>query len=103
MPSNVFEKWRLEEIEQDSKDEKLLEKIKNCVSGDVFIEVEFQLEESENPSNYRIVDEPVGKMQNEGVYNIWIVQSGGETGDNYSGTACMELSIGKYLMWDFWM
>ena len=99
----IMEEWKQEQIEQNCKDTELLEKIKCCVSEDVFSEIEFQLEESENPSNYRIVNEPVGTPQNEGAYNIWIVQTGGETGDNYNGTVCMELDIGKYLMFDYWM
>ena len=95
--------WQDEAHEQDAKDQKLLDRIKCCISGDIFAEIEFQLEESENPSNYRIVDEPIGEIQSEGAYNFWIIQSCGDTGDNFSGTICMELSIGKYLMWDFWM
>lgn len=98
-----MEEWQQEEIEQNCRDAKLLDRIKCCVSGDVFAEIKFQLEDSENPSNYRIVDEPIGTPQNEGAYTIWIVQSGGESGDNYSGTVCVELSIGKYLMFDYWM
>ncbi len=98
-----MEEWQQEQIEQNCKDAELLDRIKCCVSEDVFSEIEFQLEESENPSNYRIVDKPVGNIQNEGAYNIWLVQTGGEVGDNYSGTVGMELSIGRYLMFDYWM
>jgi len=99
----MITEWQQEEIEQNCRDAELLDKIKCRVSDDVFSEIEFQLEDSEHPSNYRIVDEPIGKKQNEGAYDIWIIQVGGETGDDYSGTVCMELSSDKYFMWDYWM
>ncbi len=94
-----------EENYQYDKDQTLLERIKECVSPEYFKDIEFKLEESEHPSNYRIVDTPVGEPHHneEGNYPIWINQSCGETGDNYSGTVCMKLPIGKYLMWDYWM
>lgn len=98
-----MEEWQKEQIEQNCKDVELLERIKNEVSTEHFEKIKAELEESENPSNYRIVYEPIGTPQHEGDYTIWINQSSGETGDNYTGTVCMELSIRKYLMWDYWM
>ena len=94
-----------EEIEQYAKDRELLEKIKLEVSAEHFENIKAELEESVNPSNYRIVYEPIGTPQHEseGDYTIWVDQSGGYFGDDYSGTVCIELSIRKYLMWDYWM
>lgn len=103
--NSVMDDWMKEQREQEKKDAELLERIKSEVSAEYFENIKAELEESEHPENYRIVYEPGGTPQreSEGDYTIWINQSCGETGDNYSGTVCMELSIRKYLMWDYWM
>jgi len=101
----AMKQWQKEDNDQYEKDQALLKRIKECVSSEYFKHIESELEESENPSNYRIVYTPVGEPQHdeENHYTIWINQSCGETGDNYSGTVCIELSIRKYLMFDYWM
>ncbi len=99
----VLDEWMKEQMEQEQKDKNLLYDITKFTDDTYFKDIEFELEESENTVNYKIVDEPVGLRQNEGNYNIWVNQSCGETGDDYSGTVCMKLPNGKYLMWDYWM
>lgn len=97
--------WMIEQIEQEKVDAEVLKHVKNSTSDADFKHVEFELEESEHTSNYRIVYTPVGiaEYNKKYHYTIWINQSCGEIGDNYTGTVCMELSIRKYLMWDYWM
>ena len=103
--TSVMDDWMKEQLEQEKKDAEVLENIKLEVSAEQFENIKFELEESEHTSNYKIVYEPVGipQHESEGDYIIWINQSCGETGDNYSGTVCIKLSIRKYLMWDYWM
>ena len=103
--ASVMDDWMKEQLEQEKKDAEVLETIKQQVSAEQFENIKFELEESEHISNLRIVYEPVGTSQHEseGDYTIWINQSCGYSGDDYSGTVCIELSIRKYLMWDYWM
>ena len=101
--SEAMMECQKEENEQYDNDQALLKKIKECVDPEYFKDIEFELKESEHPSNYRIVDKPIGSCQNEGNYDIWVDQSCGYFGDDYSGTVCMKLKDDKYLMWDYWM
>ena len=89
--------------DQYNQDQAILNKIKDCVDTEYYKDIEFELEESEHPSNYRIVEHPIGSCQNEGNYNIWVDQSCGCSGDDYSGTVCMKLQDNRYLMWNYWM
>jgi len=89
--------------DQYNQDQILLNKIKGCVSPECFEDIKFELKESENTSNYKIVDEPIGSCQNEGNYDIWIDQRCGCSNDDYYGTVCMKLIDDKYLMWNYWM
>jgi len=103
--ASVMDDWMIEQLEQEKKDAEVLETVKQQVSAEQFENIKFELEESEHNSNLRIVYEPVGTPQyeSEGDYTIWINQSCGETGDDYSGTVCMCITDDKYLMWDYWM
>lgn len=94
-----------EKNEEYAKDQAVLEKVRELVSDDVFENIEYELTESENPSNYRIVDEPVGDFQDTTPLKVWVDQNtgGGYSGDSWYGTVCVELPNGKYLMWDYWM
>ena len=97
--------WMLEQREQEKKDAEILEKVKDSVSTAYFKHIEFELEDSEHPTNYRIIEAPIGVEQydEDNHYTIWVDQSCGETGDNYSGTVCMKVSDNEYLIWDYWM
>lgn len=97
--------WMKEQLEQEKKDAELLRHVKSSISDSDFKHIESEMEESEHPSNYRIVDSPVGEPQYDEIYHytIWVDQSCGETGDNYSGTVCIKVSDNEYLMWDYWM
>lgn len=106
-----------EEIEQYDKDQKILELVKEQVSEAVYKEIEFEIEESENHSNFRIVTEPIGIQQRntndinntltDGVnnsINLFVDQhSIGDSGDSYAGTVSIQLSDKKYLAWTYWM
>ncbi|MCJ7616532.1 MAG: hypothetical protein MUO43_08355 [Desulfobacterales bacterium] len=96
--------WMIEQLEQEQKDSRILNRVKNWVSNDLFENIVYELAESENPSDYRIVDEPIGKPQEEVGFIVWVNQNGGgHSGDSWAGTCCIELPNGKYLMWDYWM
>ena len=92
------------EEEMHKKDAAVLTQIKRQVSGEMFQTIETELEDSENHCNYKIVDTPTGTTQEEaGSHTLWINQSCGETGDNYSGTICMELPDGTFFKWSYRM
>ena len=82
-----------------------LEKIKKCVKPEHFKNILDEIEESENTSNYRIVNNPEGNEQHntEFGYTTWVYQTCGMCEDDYSGTVCIKLPNGKYFIWDFWM
>lgn len=62
------------------KDQAVLEEVRKLVPDDVFKDIEFELGESENHFNYRIVEEPIKEYRDT--------------------TVCVGLPNGKYLMWD---
>lgn len=97
--------WQAEELKQIKKDIYTLNHVKNSVSDTDFKHIEAELEDSEHHINYKIINAPVGEPQfNEKFhYTIWVNQSCGETGDNYSGTVCMKISDDEYFIWDYWM
>lgn len=94
-----------EERRQSLKDSKVLNSIRNRVSQMIFEEINYELQESGNWGNFRIIDNPEGDLQNsESSFKVYVDQhSVGNSGDSYAGTVCIELPNGKYLIWDFWM
>ena len=100
-----MDNWMIEQLEQEIKDTRLLIRVKNRISKTTFENLLFELDESEHPSNYRIVDEPVGKPQENDELIVWVDQNtgGGYSGDSWAGTCCIELPNRKYFMWDYWM
>lgn len=95
-----------EENARYEKDKKILDNIKNKVHVDVFESIKYEIKESENASNFKIVDSPIGEYQrtNEDNVKVWVDQySVGDTGDSWAGIVSVELPNGKYLMWDYWM
>jgi len=100
---NSIKEWISEENNQLEQDKKLLSKIKECVSTEVFGYIEYELQESGITRNYRIVPEPLGDLQDWVDHKTWVSQSCGISGDDFSGTVCMKLTDDKYLIWDFWM
>lgn len=97
--------YRSEEEEKQKEDVALLEIIRHQVSPEYFKIIRFEMEESENPYNFSIVNKPIGETQksDEDTHNIWIKQSCGIVGDDYSGTVCMLLPSGKYFKWSYYM
>jgi len=95
-----------EQIEQYSKDQVMLDIIRQQVAKEVFEDIKFEMEESENPSNLRIVSTPIGervKTESNNI-NVFVDQhSVGESGDSWAGVVSVELSNGRYLVWDYFM
>lgn len=99
-----LEKLHEDETKQYLKDQKLLEKIKDQTSFEEFDLIKGEVDLSENSSNFRIVDEPTGDLQEQDRVKVWVDQySVGESGDSFEGTVCMKLPDGKFVMWDYWM
>ena len=99
-----MEEIHKEELEQHTKDQELLEKIKERIPEEEFELIKEEIVLSENTANYRIIDKPIGDLQEEEGVKIWIDQnSAGESGDVFVGTVCMGLPDGKFIMWDYWM
>ena len=61
--TSVMDDWMIEQREQEKKDAEVLEDVKNSTSIAYFKHIESELEESEHPSDYRIIDAPVGEPQ----------------------------------------
>jgi hypothetical protein len=100
-----MDEWMIEQLEQEKKDAEFLNHVRNSSSDSYFKHIEFEIEESEHPSNYCIVDKPIGEPQkNDDGYTLWVDHNtgGGHTGDSWAGTVCMKVSDKKYLMWDYW-
>lgn len=102
---NTMDEWMTEQLEQEKKDREVLNQVKLIATDEYFKNIELELDESEHPSNYRIVNEPVGDFQKSDELDTWVNQNtgGGVSGDSWAGTMCVLLPDGKYLMWDYWM
>lgn len=103
--SGVMDEWMIEQLEQEKKDKDILNQVKLIVSGEHFENIVLEQDESEHPSNYRIVNEPIGDLQKSDELDTWVDQNtgGGISGDSWAGTVCVLLPDGRYLMWDYWM
>ena len=89
--------------EQYIKDQALIETVKKQVSKRIFKEIEYEIEESDNYSNFRIVNTPDGDPQRKDIIKTWVVQcSVGDSGDSFEGEVFIELPDGKYLTWQYW-
>lgn len=101
--SEVAAEIYAEEIEQERKDAELLGKVKSKVSEEIYKEIEFEINESGFVHDYKILDEPIGELQEdpERTLRVYVDQSCGYFGDDYHGTVCVSLPCGKYLLWSF--
>lgn len=97
--------YHIDMDKQCVKDAAVLANIKNRTSEAYFKHIEEELNESEHPTNYRMVNGPVGAPQynDENHYMVWIDQHCGACGDDYYGTVCVQISSSEYLIWDYWM
>lgn len=99
-----------EEQERERKDKAVLEQVKQQVSTDIYQQIQSEIEESGYVHDFEIVDTPCGVFQDlsneyEGneIVKVWVNQSVGYFGDDFSGTVDVLLPDGKYLRWHFAM
>lgn len=107
---DVMAEIHAEEQEQERKDAAILEQIKQQVSPAIFKQIQNNIVESGYTYDYEIVDTPIGVFQDlsndyddEEVIKVWVNQSVGYFGDDYSGTVDVLLPDGKYLRWHYEM
>lgn len=102
--------WHERENQIDVENKRLLEEnIKPNLSKLGYEDLLELLEESEHTFDYKIVDKPVGKYQEEDVYGglkgCWVNQTtnGGYAGDEFAGTVCVKLNNNKYFKFNYSM
>lgn len=90
-------------LDQQARNEPLLEAVKAMVGPDVFAQVEDEIRSAENTYDYEIVDEPAGHPQDNGfaLGDVYVDQSCGMCGDDYSGTVALPLPDGRYFQFSF--
>ncbi len=92
------------EREQHAKDAKVIRMIKKTVPKKLFKQISTEIWKSDHYHDLRIIDEPFGDFQEPGNskgIRLWVDQSVGILGDDFSGTVCVELPDGKYLAWNY--
>ena len=98
----VEEQILKDENERERKTEEVLEAVRKQVSKEMFECIEFEISESGYTDNFRIIDAPIGKLQQTEDIKVWVDQySVGASGDSWCGTVCVKLPDGKYLAWGY--
>ena len=100
--NEAAEAWLTELVELHCKDTLIIRQVKSEIPKKLFKQLNYEIYESENYCNFRIIDHPIGEIQGERM-NVWVDQHVGICGDDYSGIVCFKLPNGKYIAWDYWM
>ena len=89
--------------DQAAKNRPVLESVKAMVSPEVFAQVEAEIESAESTYDYEIVAEPSGYPQDNdfALGDVYIDQSCGISGDDFSGTVALPLPDGRYFQFAF--
>jgi hypothetical protein len=97
---NAMTQWCLD---QQAKNEPLLAMVKELVGLEVFAQVEDEIVSAENTYDYEIVNEPAGHPQDNGfaLGDVYVDQSCGMSGDDFSGTVALPLPDGRYFQFSF--
>lgn len=90
-------------LAQQARNGPVLELVKTLVGDEVFAQVEAEIEAAENTYDYEIVDEPAGAPQDNGfaLGDVYVDQSCGMSGDDFSGTVALPLPDGRYFQFAF--
>lgn len=87
------------------KDRAILTQIQALVSKKAFQQIQESLSTSGHTHSYQIVEQPVGKPQNDGFVlgKVFVNQTfhGGPGGDDCAGIMCMPLRGGKYFQFNY--
>lgn len=101
--------WIAEIKNQEIEEQKILDLVKLKVSEGTFKEIEYNLNESGYCFDFKIADEPIGKLQDcedydfiEGVY-VNQTTNGGYTGDEFAGTCSIKISENEYFQYSYSM
>jgi len=99
------EKIAQELKEQDEKNQAVLDQVQALVCAKAFKQIKEALSESDYTHTYQIVDQPVGKAQDDMFVlgDVFINQTlnGGFSGDEFAGTYSMPLGGGKYFQFHY--
>lgn len=89
--------------EQAARNAPILAQVKAMVAPEVFAQIEEELEESGEVFDFSIVDQPAGQPQDNGfsLGDVYVEQSSGLAGDDFSGTVAMPLPGGRYFQFGF--
>jgi len=90
-------------LDQQARNAPVLELVKELVGDEVFAQVKSEIESAENTYDYEIVDEPAGCPQDNGfaLGDVYVDQSCGMSGDDFSGTVALPLPDGRYFQFGF--
>lgn len=98
----VFARETQQRREQDRA---ILTQVQALVSKEAFHQIQESLSTSGHTHSYQIVDQPVGKPQDDGFVlgKVFVNQTfhGGPCGDDYAGTMSMPLRGGKYFQFNY--
>ena len=89
--------------------ESVMSMVKSKVSSEMYDEIETIRFESENTSNFVIVDKPLGTFQTdediEHLDGYYVNQTidGGMMGDEYAGTISIEIGLNEFLQFNYEM
>lgn len=91
--------------EEEDKDSKFMESVKDMVSEKIFKQIEEELEESSGGWKFEIVDKPMGQNQDHEDCEFWVDQTtnGGYSGDEFAGDCYFKIGENKYLRWNYAM
>ncbi|MDT4832897.1 hypothetical protein FQZ97_664700 [compost metagenome] len=89
--------------EQAAKNAVVLDQVRGMVSSKVFKQIEAEISESGETFDYEIVAEPAGHPQDNGysLGDVYVDQTCGHCGDDFSGTVALPLPDGRYLQFGF--
>lgn len=91
--------------ELHEKKQAVLDQVQALVSPEAFEQIKETLSDSGYTHTFQIVDQPVGNAQDDGFVlgEVFVDQTtnGGFTGDEFAGTICMPLAVGKYFQFHY--
>lgn len=89
--------------EQAARNTPVLAQVKAMVTPEVFAQIMEELEEFGEVYDYAIVEQPAGQPQDNGfsLGDVYVDQSCGLAGDDFSGTVAIPLPGGRYFQFGF--
>ena len=90
-------------LDQQAQNVPVLAAVQAMVSPEIFKQVEDEIVAAENTYDYEIVSQPAGHAQDNGfaLGDVYVDQSCGICGDDFSGTVALPLPDGRYFQFSF--